>query len=538
MDSTQLVQIRKDFYLNIRKKVESILGQETKELRAYRETYMKELDKAVWQDVDKKHLFARLKSADIVLIGDFHAQKQSSRGFLRVVRKIKGPFIIALECLRVSDQPALDSFLEGDISEKDFLAAVAWKKNWGFPWDNYKSLFKWAQQNKVKIYGINAEIQVKSLKLRDRRSAEILKKINHQNRQSHQNKTPVKIFVQYGDLHLASAHLPRAIERALPQLNQCVIYQSPEVLYFKIMEKQKEVSTDVVKLGPDRWALNGLPPWIKWQDYLLFLESGYDKKILLHEEVDPTDTVAHTVDFFSKSFGLNSDVSSLSVYSADDNGFFQLIERCSPGLRKMAIESVQEGISFYLPELEVGYLARYSVNHVTRVAAQYIFFKEGVFLKSILDPKKDFLKLIWIEAVIYFFSKVKNPKRKTDTFQDIRNALQKEQFDDRGKEALMLALTQKLTELQFLSQGKLRALDMNLLKKYSRRSFSISAQILGGIMGEKMFYGFNNKLIRLPLNKTIIFKNLQNSSFSRIYYESLEIIESWPVVFKSKYDKL
>jgi uncharacterized iron-regulated protein len=530
MDSTRLVQIRKDFYLNIKKKVESILGQETKELKSYRNTYDKELSQLPWQAVDKRHLFSRLKSAEIILVGDFHAQKQSTRGFLRVIRKIKTPFVIALECLNIQDQPAIDLFLSGQISEKDFLTKVAWKKNWGFPWENYKPLFKWAHHNKVKIYGINAGIKAKNLRNRDQTSAEALKKIHT----AHKN---TKVFVQYGDLHLASAHLPKSLQKVLPHVNLCVIYQSPEILYFKIMEKQKEISTDVVKLGPNKWALNGLPPWIKWQDYLLYLESGYDKKIPI-QDVDPTDTVAATVDFLTKSFGLNSDVSELSVYTSDDNSFFEKLSSCPILLRSKIIENVQEGVSFYIPELQCGYLARYSVNHVTRVAAQYIYFKEAAFCKTILDPKKDYLKIIWLEAIIYFFSKVKNPKRKTDTMQDIRNALQKELFDDRGKEALMLALTQKLSELQFLSQGKFRSLNEAVIKKYSKKSFFISAQIIGGIMGEKIFYAFNKKLIKLPINKNLIFKNLQMNSFNKAYYESLEMIDSWPVSFRSKYDKL
>jgi hypothetical protein len=530
MDSTQLVQIRKDFYLNIRKKVESILGQESKALKTYRETYEREINKSNWQALDKRHLFSRLKQADVVVFGDFHAQKQSTRGFLRILRKMKGPLVIGVECLRSADQPAIDSYLAGELSEKDFLGKVAWKKHWGFPWDNYKSLFKWAQQNKIKIYGINASTNMKSLHERDAFSAKTIREVHEKNK-------GYKIFVQYGDLHLASSHLPKAIKKNVPKANLCVIYQSPEMLYFKIMEKQKELSTDVVKLNQDTWALNGLPPWIKWQDYLLHLESGYDKKVRVLD-VDPTDTVANSVQLLSKLFGLDVNLDALSVYSADDDSFFTKLENCSINLRKKIIENVQEGVSFYIPELECGYLARYSVNHITRVAAQFIYYKEGCFSKTILDPKKEFYKLIWLEAITYFFAKVKNPKRKTDTLQDIRNALQKEQFDDRGKEALMLSLTQKLTELQFLSQGKFRAgLDEAVLK-YSKKSFNISAQILGGMIGEKIFYAFSKKMIKFPENRKLIFKDLNTSTFHRIYFESLELVESWPISFKSKYDKL
>lgn len=530
MDSTQLVQIRKDFYLNIRKKVQSILGIETAELRTYRTSYDKELSRRAWQSVDKRHLFARIRSADIVLVGDFHAHKQSTRGFLRIVRKVKSDFVIALECLKQQDQRAVDRFLSGKISEKDFLRQVSWKKNWSFPWENYKPLFKWAQQNKVKIYAINSDDPKAGLRQRDKFSALKVKEIVKANPKK-------KVFVQYGDLHLATAHLPKEISKVLPKADKCVIFQSPETLYFKIMEKQKELSTDVVRLSQDLWALNGLPPWVKWQDYLLYLESGHDKKVRVHD-VDPTDTVGNSVEFLAKSFGLSVSLSSLSVYSANDNSLFDRIEECPAVLKKRLIENIQEGISFYSPEVECGYLARYSINHVLRVAAEYIYFQQAGFLRTILDPKKDFLKLIWLEAVVYFCSKVKNPKRKSDTLQDVRIALQKEQFDDRGKEALMLALNQKLIEMQFLSTGKFKLLGDQILKKYSRRSILTAAQIIGSIMGEKIFTAFNKKMIRFPTNQALIFKNLQMESFNRAYFESLEMVESWPESFKSKYDKL
>ncbi|MBC7742967.1 MAG: ChaN family lipoprotein [Bdellovibrionaceae bacterium] len=532
MDSTQLVQIRKDFYNTIRKRVESIIGLETKDLQNYRGRYEKELGQMAWTAVDKKHLFARLASAQVVIVGDFHAQKQSTRGFLRIIRKLKTPLVLALECLNEADQGAINSYMKGSLSEKDFLSRVAWKKKWGFPWENYRPLFKWAQLHKVAVYGINSASTPSndlSLLKRDESSAAIIKKIN----QLYPDK---KILVQYGDLHLASAHLPKQIKRKMVGADVCVIYQSPEILYFKIMEKQKELSTDVVKLTNDKWALNGLPPWIKWQDYLLYLESGYDKRVKI-SDIDPTDSVVQSVELLSQSFGLNIDISSLSVYSANDDVFFEQISKLPLVVRKRVLENVQEGISFYLPELQVGYLARFSVNHVTRVASQYIYYKEKGFSKTIVDPKKEFLKLIWLEAVTYLCSKVTNPKRKTDTLQDIRTALQKEQFDDRGKEALMLSLTQKLSELQFLSHSKVRPQD-DTYKKYNKSSFNISAQILGGILGEKFFYALNKKIIRFPLNKNLLFKDLQLSHFSQVYYESLEMVESWPVPFKSKYDRM
>ena len=528
MDSTQLVQIRKDFYKTIRKRAEAITGFESKELFQYRQSYEKELSQLSWISIDKKHLFARLRSADIILVGDFHAQKQSTRGFLRIVRKIKTSVVLGLECLSDQDQKAIDLYITGSLSEKDFLNRVSWKKTWGFPWENYRPLFKWAQTHKIPVYGINCSSNSKSLAGRDAKAAELIQKIKSKHSQK-------KLFIQYGDFHIASSHLPKQIKKKMPQLDLCTIYQSPEVIYFKIMEKQKELSTDVVKLTDDKWALNVLPPWVKWQDYLLYLESGYDKRISIND-VDPTDSVCHSVDLLSKSFGLKVDTSSLSVYTAHDDAFFEQVDRLGLAIKKRILENVEEGISFYIPEIQIGYLARYSVNHVTKVAAQYIYYKEKGFRATIIDPKKDFLKLIWLEAVTYLCSKVTNPKRKTDTLQDIRDSLQKEQFDDRGKEALILSLAQKLSELQFLSLNKIGN-DMRL-KKYSKKSYIISAQILGGILGEKFFFALSKRLIRFPDNKSLLFKDLQMGPFNKAYFESLEMVESWPVLFKSKYDKM
>lgn len=530
MNSTQLVQIRYDFYLNIRKRVESILGQESKALKVYRNQYDQQMTKANWQSVDKKLLFSRLKQSDIVLIGDFHAQKQSSRAFLRIIRKVDHPLVLALECLREVDQSAIESFLNAEITEKEFLNQVSWKKNWNFPWENYRPIFKWAQINKIKIYGINTNLSTHNLKQRDQFSAQLLNRMI----QSHKSET---IYVQYGDLHLAASHLPKQLKLQNSKLKLSVIFQSPEILYFKIMKLQKELSTDVVKLNTNTWALNSLPPWIKWQDYLLHLESGYDKR-LRNSDIDPTDTVAETVQFITKSFGVKVNTDELTVFTSTDDSFFSQLDHLSSAMRKKIIEKAQDGASFYIPELKCGYLSRYSVQHVTQVAAQFIYASMGVYPKMIIDVKKDFYKQIWLEAIVYLFSKVKNPKRKTDTLQDIRSALQKEQFDDRGKEALLLTLTIKLIELQFLTTGRMRPLTSIEFSKYSNKSFAVAAQILGGIIGEKFFYALNKKLVKLPQNKNLFFKNLSSNQFNKIYFESLELIESWPVSFKSKYDKL
>ena len=347
MDSTRLAQIRKDFYLSTRSRVESISGKESPQLERYRKTYENELNRLKYSVLHRTHFINRLQQAGIVLVGDFHALKQSSRGLLRILRKMKSDIVLCLECICVEDQSYLDKFLTGLLTEKDFLNRIQWKKKWDFPWENYRPLFKWAQTHHIKVFGINTDAKQLSLKSRDQASAKVIRKIRSEFKKQ-------QIFIQYGDLHLATKHLPQEIKKLVPKEDLCIVYQSPEIIYFKIMEDHRELSTDVVQLTEKQWALNVLPPWVKWQDYLLYLESGYDKK-LKRSDHDLTDSVSYSVQLLSESFGLTTDTSSLSVYSSLDESFFDQLNVLPAALRRRIVESVQDGNSFYIPELETAF---------------------------------------------------------------------------------------------------------------------------------------------------------------------------------------
>lgn len=530
MDSTRLVQIRKDFYLAIRAQVRNILGPESSSLSQYRKIYEKELSHLNYKSVRKSEFYKVLKNSDIILVGDFHAVKQSSRSLLRLLRRTNNPIILCVECIQSKYQSSLDLYIAGKLSEKDFLSQIQWKKNWSFPWENYRPLFKWAQAQKARVFAINVLTKNDSLTSRDENSARIVKKIR--------DKYPQRqLWIQYGDLHLASKHLPKQLKKNISPKQLTVIFQSPEIIYFKMMEDEREATTDIVQLSKNQWALTGLSPWVKWQDYQLYLESGFDKKIRRFEN-DLTDTVASTVNLLSASFGLETDLSALSVYSSLDSGFLDQLIKLPQGIRKRILENIHEGQSTYIPELQIAYLSRLTVNHVSKVAAQYIYFKQKGYLQTLSDPKKDFLKLIWLEMVTYLCSKIANPKRKSDTLQDIRAALQKEQFDDRGKQALMLALNQKLNEMRFVSTGKMKSIASVQTQIFNQKSYVAASQILGGIMGEKFYYALNKKHLKLPTDHKVFFKDLQIRQFSESYYEALDLIESWPTTFKSKFDKL
>ncbi len=532
-----ILALRLNYYKKIRAQVETILGQTSKELKNYTKQYEDELDRCQYGYVTSHVFFKGVGNSDIMLIGDFHAQPQSARSLLRICRHMGGKkIILALECFGSHDQDQIDGYMRGDFSEQDFLTNIEWSKRWGFPWEQTRILMKWAMANQVPVYGINFFGPKANLKSRDRHFAKVVCSLQKLNK----DKT---ILVQVGDFHLAKKHLPAELKKINRKLIIHSIYQSPDALYFKTFKKNKtdvptKKNSDFLNLGDGRWALMTVVPWVKWQDYLLFLESGFDKSIEV-DEIEITDHVDHFTKLISDSLSLMLDNQNLSVYTSQEPQLVKLVRKLNPELRRKIKQDLKANASFYIPELQIGVVSRLTVNHIARVAAQYILYKTGVYSETVSNLKKDFLKLIWIEMLTYFMSKMINPKRKTDTLSDIRRTLNSAAFEDNGKEAMALSLEQKMKEIKYINLG---TLSQNESNKYQRRLFTpqsyiTASQILGGVLGEKTFHAYHKKIIKFPGIQSFLFKKLSQKSFEISYYEAIEIIDSWPLPFKSKYDQ-
>lgn len=531
---SHISNIQFNYYKKIREQVDHVLGESPAELKSYTWQYENELKKATYKPVNSTQFFKAIEKAHILLVGDFHAQPQSARALLRICRKLgAGRIVLALECFRSVDQKAIDLYMAGDISEQEFLKSIEWKKNWGFPWEPTRTLMKWAVQHAVPVYGINLSGKNKKLKKRDQHFSQNLYQLHM--------KHPQKIVVtQVGDFHLAKKHLPLDLKKNRKKISVHSVFQSPDALYFKALQKKKDAglqkNSDFFQLSENRWALMTVVPWVKWQDYLLYLESGWDKSVSTDDvsEIDITDHVDKFVHLMSHSLKMTIDNTNLSVYHSQDPQVSKMMKRLDTSARRKVKKELSSGVSMYIPELELGVVSRLTVNHISRVAAQFIMFKLGVFNKTLLDVKNNFLKLIWFEMLTYFMSKMANPKRKTDTLSDIRAALSNADFEDSGRQTLSLALEQKMREIQYINTG---SLPKARLRKSTFQSYAVASGILGGVLGEKVFYALNKKLIKFPAAQGFLFKKIEDKNFETLYYDAIEVIDSWPVPFHSKYDQ-
>ncbi len=529
------IRIRYDLFKQLQNQVQWLVGPEDRELRRYREEFETDFDKP-WHAIAPKQFFADVAQADLILLGDFHALQQSQKSHLRILRASsqKRPRILAVEFFHSRYQAIVDQYMEGGLAEFEFLDKIRWEANWGFPWENYRPILRYAQKNKIRVFGINQSLpdeKKDQLQARDKFAAEKILEIRRHNPEA-------QIFVVIGDLHISSQHLPKQIEKRKARaeiLNVVSVFQNPEKIYFRLLEKEEEVAVDVVQMGRGKYGLISVPPWVKWQNYLMFLEQSLDRE--LHSGVfEYTDHVGRYLNLISSDFGVPVPRDHFSIYTADDNGFWDAL---SEGLEfanlKYYRRKIEMSQSFFVPEMSVGYLARPTVNHAAQLAMS-IF--HAYLAQWKLTPKvsaESFSRLIWIETIQYFGTKIINPKRKTETIFDLRASLASRTSVELERETLQLALNQRMKEVLFLAGERSKA---PAFRPRKTGSYPEAARLLGGILGERLFTGLRQRLLSPAIVLKLLRHPVDGPDFHAFYMEFLEIVEGLPEPFLSKADKM
>jgi hypothetical protein len=269
----------------------------------------------------------------------------------------------------------------------------------------------------------------------------------------------------------------------------------------------------------------------------MYLEHTYDPGLEDEEEsVDYTDHISSYVKIISEELGEEVSCDDLSVYTAQDHQLWdRLQEKFGPRELKWIETLIEDGNSFYLPGLGVGYLARPTVNHAATLAAKYVHAKLSQTTENFFEMPKDFLRLVWIEGLAYFGSKIINHKRKTDTVMDLRTAVASRGATGTEKEPLMLALSQKMHELMVIS-GRQQVRSVVQPKK--KRSYQVAASLLGGMIGERLYGAYRKSMLSRQTVMAFLKKSMKQENFNVAYYEMMEIVESLPAPFRSKKEKM
>ncbi len=517
------VQLHKKLYLTSKEQVLNKLGSSHAILKPLEVKYKKELSKG-WSPTKLEIMIDEIlqQKTELILLGDFHALQQSQRGHLRIIREVikknrnHRPLILGAEFLKAKDQKWIDLFLQKKISEKIFLKKIKWEQSWGFPWSHYLPLLEFARENNIKVIGLNwsfKEKKLSSLKSRENYSVLRLKKVK-------QIYPDSLIFIIYGELHLLKEQLPHSFEKLLNiNKNSIVrIFQNFEPIYFKLTQQGLESQIEYLKMSRNNYCILNVPPWVKWQSYLMHLENKLDTE-WDEFSLDLTDHLAKQIQFLSSILKIKVSIDEISVYTVGDESFFYKLKELGAKEYHFVKKLISLEKSFFHSKLQAGYLARMDINQMSSLASEYVHGKLSHRNFDYLEIEMQFIKLIWLQSVKYFGSKLINHKRKTSTLEDIRSSLHMSKSKNKRK-ILMMVLRQKMYEVAIIRSRFQKTNPLKFKSKLSGSSVDIweAARLLGEMLGDKLFIYFRKNKMKQEQLKSIFTQTLFDPEFEEYYY--------------------
>ena len=110
-------------------------------------------------------LAARLADVRLLLIGESHDSMEAHRVQLAVIKELVAAgreVVIGLEMYPYTEQPFLDQWVGGMLTEKGFVELSRWYHNWGFNWGYYRDVLMFARDRRVPVVAVNTPRSVVS----------------------------------------------------------------------------------------------------------------------------------------------------------------------------------------------------------------------------------------------------------------------------------------------------------------------------------------------------------------------------------------
>ncbi len=110
--------------------------------------------------VTEEQMLEAVTDARIVYVGETHDNLASRRLEMTLLRALDsrhpGGVALGMEMLTPEQQPALDRWVAGELSEKELLEQTGWYEVWRMDFDFYRELFLLCRERGIPIVGLNA----------------------------------------------------------------------------------------------------------------------------------------------------------------------------------------------------------------------------------------------------------------------------------------------------------------------------------------------------------------------------------------------
>jgi hypothetical protein len=390
--------------------------------------------------LDSHQMQNALHSADVVLVGDYHALPAAQRYAATLIeqRALAGdrPVVLGVETIFARDQHILDEWWRRQIDENELRQRIRFDLDWGYDWAPFHELLVTARDHADAVYGLDCmpREDLRKIGARDRHAAAKIAEI----RERHPNAV---IFVLFGESHLAPGHLPRVLQQQMPGTKVLTVLQNIDALYWRAAGERAD-KVEAVRVNDDVLCVFSATPLEKYESYRLFLDQwsrcddGPDFAPTIYNLIDSLVRFLK-IDRYSPHNGtqpkflvdMMPEVYGGSSYGGSSDAMLRriLLRRgVSEQNSESMLASVEERGSAYLPQLNAFYVREFQMAHAAEDATRFLHQAcQGLPRRVHGDPaetdtngnrqRKNSIDLFYARiiehAVAYFGSRVLCPSR-------------------------------------------------------------------------------------------------------------------------------
>ncbi|MFB2936395.1 ChaN family lipoprotein [Aerosakkonemataceae cyanobacterium BLCC-F154] len=115
------------------------------------------------QNYTPQEFFQNLTKANVIYLGETHTSVADHKAQLEIIQQIYGKkpkIAIAMEMFQRPFQGAIDRYLAGKITEEELLTQTEYQQRWGFPWEYYAPILRFAKENRIPVLALNTPSEV------------------------------------------------------------------------------------------------------------------------------------------------------------------------------------------------------------------------------------------------------------------------------------------------------------------------------------------------------------------------------------------
>jgi len=115
------------------------------------------------KQLSKQGILEELAKADVVYLGETHnsiLDHQAQLEILQALYQHNKKIVLAMEMFQRPFQEIIDQYLAGKITEVELIEQTQYEQRWGFPWEYYAPLLRFAKAHQLPVLALNTPTEV------------------------------------------------------------------------------------------------------------------------------------------------------------------------------------------------------------------------------------------------------------------------------------------------------------------------------------------------------------------------------------------